>query len=62
MSWDLSDPKTYSRETRGLAMCAKELKAGTATILTNGPKDEVNVNDVTITVKPIIDWLNEPQP
>ncbi|MCK4702528.1 ATP-binding protein [Candidatus Bathyarchaeota archaeon] len=62
VSWDISNPKTYSRETRGLAMCAKELKAGKATILTNGPRDEVKVNGVTITVKPIIDWLNEPQP
>jgi len=43
-------------------MCAKELKAGKATILTNGPREEVKVNGVTITVKPIIDWLNEPQP
>lgn len=62
VTWDLSNPKTYSRETRGLARCATELKAEKATILTNGPPEEVKINGVTITVKPIIDWLKEPQP
>lgn len=62
VTWDLSNPKTYSRETRGLARCATEVKAEKATILTNGPPEEIRINGVTITVKPIIGWLKEPQP
>jgi predicted AAA+ superfamily ATPase len=62
VTWDLADPRTYARETRGLARCASELKAEKATILTGGPPMEVNINGVTVTVKPIADWLLEPQP
>lgn len=62
VTWNLIDPKTYARETRGLARCVSELKADKATILTGGPPEEVNVNGVTISVKPIINWLLEPQP
>ena len=60
VSWDISDPKTYSRETRGLATCAKELKAKKATILTNAPRGSVKLNGVNIEIKPLIDWLMEP--
>lgn len=61
VAWDLTDPKTFNRETRGLARCASELKAEKATILTGGPADEATVNGVQITIKPILDWLLEPQ-
>ena len=61
VAWDLTDPKTFNRETRGLARCASELKAEKATILTGGPPGETNVNGFTIQIKPIIEWLLEPQ-
>jgi predicted AAA+ superfamily ATPase len=62
VTWDLTDPKTFNRETRGLARCTSELKAEKATIITNGPPDEATVNGVKVTIKPILDWLLEPQP
>ncbi|OGD44765.1 hypothetical protein A3K69_01470 [Candidatus Bathyarchaeota archaeon RBG_16_57_9] len=61
VAWDLTDPKTLSRETRGLARCASELKAEKTTILTGSPPSETTVNGIQITIKPILDWLLEPR-
>ena len=59
---DLSDPKTYARETQSLAKCASELGAEKAVVLADGQRQELRINGVSVVGKPILDWFLEPLP
>jgi len=54
--WDMSDPKTSSRELRGLQSGMRELALGNSTIVT---WDEETLRDDKIRVVPIWKWLLE---
>lgn len=57
VTYDLTEPKTYRRETEALAKCATDLHAEKAIILTGGKPNQVRVNGVDIEITPLLDWL-----
>ncbi len=56
---DMREEKTRKREARGLARCAKALKAERAIILTGDERGEMESEGVHMHLVPLMDWLLE---
>lgn len=55
--YDLSDPKTMTREVDALKKCLDELKVTKGLIITMGPKEISGLDDERITVVDALDWV-----
>lgn len=55
--YELRDEKTVLREISALVRCAKELKAGSATMLTRNVAETRTSDGVKIRLIPLMDWL-----
>jgi predicted AAA+ superfamily ATPase len=55
--YELGDEKTRKREVEGIVGCAKEVKAGSAMIITKDVAETKTVEGVKIRFVPMIDWL-----
>lgn len=56
VSYDISDPKTYKREIKGLIETYKKTKAKTLMLLTDHEYSEIEVNEVPIAIRPVYDY------
>ena len=59
VAWSIESPTTWTRETSAIVLAAKETKIKKLLILTHSTQDTLNIDGLTITVKPIYQWLLE---
>ncbi|MCM1310034.1 MAG: ATP-binding protein [Bacteroides sp.] len=56
VSYDVSDTKTRNREIKGLLMIANKTNCTDLTILTDHEYNDIEVNNLTIKIRPIYEW------
>lgn len=56
VSYDISDPKTYKREIKGLLETYKKTKAQSLLLLTDHEYSEIEVKEVPISIRPVYEY------
>lgn len=59
VSYDISNPKTFRREVKGLISAAKRTKCRNLLLITENHSEIIESEDEKIIVKPIYEWLLE---
>ncbi len=57
--YDLEDEKTITRETDAIVKCARKFKIKKATILTKNVSKTEEIDGITISFIPLLNWLLE---
>lgn len=60
--YDISNPKTFKREIKGLLLASEKTKCNNLLLITNNDDSQITENGKTIDIVPAYAWLTEEQP
>ncbi len=60
--YDISNPKTFKREIKGLLLASEKTKCNNLLLITNNDDSQITENGKTIDIVPAYAWLTEGQP